>query len=135
MPNAWLMAWHETLLLFPIFTHQLEWKRYSINVVIMQEAKEKVKDMASAAKEKVMEHSAKTEGKVEEATARTREGKEMAHERAKAKEAEAKAEHHQKKAEHRQETAAHRATTHVPLTGPHHHRPVGGTHPTTDEYL
>lgn len=91
----------------------------------MQSAKEKVKDAASATKEKVKEFAGKTEGKAESATAPTPEGRAAAEERGEAREKAAKAEYHEKKAEHRDQAAAERGTTHVPLVGEHHHRPVG----------
>jgi Late embryogenesis abundant (LEA) group 1 len=85
-------------------------------------------------------------GKAEQATARTHGQKEAAKEREKAREAEAKAELHGKKAEHREEAGAHHGIGHVPLTGPHHHHPVGsgatnpnypttGTRPASEKYF
>ncbi|KAJ3680656.1 hypothetical protein LUZ60_016934 [Juncus effusus] len=115
----------------------------------MQGMKEKVKDMASAAKEKVKEGTANVQGKAEQATARTHTEREMAKEKEKAREDEAKAELHGEKAQHRAETAEHQhGLGRVPLTGPHHHRPVGttggvvdptyptsGTRPATEKYF
>ncbi|KAJ4746451.1 hypothetical protein LUZ62_080856 [Rhynchospora pubera] len=111
----------------------------------MQGMKEKIQDMGSTMKEKIKEGT-NVQGKAEQATARTHGEKEAAKEREKSREAEAKAELHGEKAEHREEAALHHGVGHVPLTGPHHHRPVGmgaakgtypttGTHPTTDKYL
>ncbi|ONK56035.1 uncharacterized protein A4U43_C10F3460 [Asparagus officinalis] len=56
----------------------------------MHSATQKVKDMASTAKEKLKQCTSKAEEKAETATAHTRLGKEIAHERGKAREAEAK---------------------------------------------
>ncbi|KAL0923448.1 hypothetical protein M5K25_007505 [Dendrobium thyrsiflorum] len=92
----------------------------------MQAAKEKLKDVGSAAKEKLRIGTAEAEGKAGKATATNKQEKEMAKETAKAKKAEAKANLHQEKADHQAEAAVHHdGVHHVPLTGPHHHHTVG----------
>ncbi|KAJ4811575.1 hypothetical protein LUZ62_024141 [Rhynchospora pubera] len=107
--------------------------------------KEKIQDMVTRVVQGRHRKCARY-GKAEQATAQTHGEKEAAKEREKAREAEAKAELHGEKAEHREEAALRHGVGHVPLTGPHHHRPVGmgaakgtypttGTHPTTDKYL
>ncbi|KAL8138747.1 hypothetical protein V2J09_004748 [Rumex salicifolius] len=93
----------------------------------MQGAKQKVKDMASAAKHHAQIYEAKVEEQAEKATARTREEREIATERRKVKEAEAKAELHASKAHHAAEKLeAKRQPLHIPGVGAaNHHYPAG----------
>ncbi|KAL1556929.1 late embryogenesis abundant protein 6 [Salvia divinorum] len=66
----------------------------------MQSAKQKAADAAAVAKEHVEILRAKTQEKAEKAAAPTKEGREITHERRKAKEAEAKMKMHVAKADH-----------------------------------
>ncbi|KAL8138748.1 hypothetical protein V2J09_004749 [Rumex salicifolius] len=89
----------------------------------MESAKQKVKDLGSAAKEKAQIYGAKVEEKAGKAGAMTGEGKEIAKENRKAKEAEAKADLHASKARHVDEKGHH----HVPgVTGHKHYPPATG---------
>ncbi|TKY55563.1 seed maturation protein [Spatholobus suberectus] len=91
----------------------------------MQSSKEKLRNMASAAKEHVDIYKAKIDEKAEKATARTEEGKVIAHERAKAKEAEAKMELHEAKARHAAEKLSTKQSHYYGLHN--HEPPVVGT--------
>nr|ABB72407.1 seed maturation protein [Glycine latifolia] len=87
----------------------------------MQSSKEKLKNMAGAAKEQVDIYKAKIDEKAEKATARTKEERVIAHERAKAKEAEAKMKLHEAKARH----AAEKLSTNQSHYALHHgHNPL-----------
>nr|ABB72363.1 seed maturation protein [Glycine canescens] len=92
----------------------------------MQSSKEKMKNMASAAKEQVDIYKAKIDEKAEKATARTEEERVIAHEHAKAKEAEAKMELHEAKARHAAEKLSANQS-HYGLHHDHNNPPLVGT--------
>ncbi|XP_028754284.1 late embryogenesis abundant protein 6-like [Neltuma alba] len=91
----------------------------------MQSTKEKLSNMASAAKEHIDIYKAKIDEKAEKATARTEEEKVIAHERAKAKEAQAKMELHEAKGRHASEKLSAKQPHH--LVG-HHDPSLVGAH-------
>ncbi|XP_055832081.1 late embryogenesis abundant protein 6 [Solanum dulcamara] len=94
----------------------------------MHSVREKVSNAAAAGKEHVDILKAKAEEKAEKAVARTREGKRIAEEVRKAKEAEAKMELHQAKARHAAETLQSKQSHLGGIIGPHTHH--HGTHDT-----